>query len=106
MTAPDFLKVPSGYDFKLAGSRFFNFSAAFTRVTGDVTLDRRYRGGVILFDAAAGGTITVPATLGAIRAADQRRPGDFRRRCRRRSPEPAGLHQDRWAMGHGRHPCP
>ena len=34
-------------------------------VTGNVTLDRSYRGGIILFDSASGGTITLPATLPA-----------------------------------------
>ncbi|WFU84837.1 hypothetical protein QA645_19475 [Bradyrhizobium sp. CIAT3101] len=65
MPAPDYLKNSSGYDTNFADSRFYGFGAALTRVTGDVTLDRSYRGGIILFDSAVGGAITVPASLPA-----------------------------------------
>lgn len=63
MTAPDFRRNPSASDTQFNGSRFYGFGAALTRVTGDITLDQSYRGGVILFDSASGGTITVPAGL-------------------------------------------
>ncbi|KJC52550.1 hypothetical protein UB31_09685 [Bradyrhizobium sp. LTSP849] len=65
MTAPDFRKNSSGYDTNFGASRFYGFGAALTRVTGDVALDRSYRGGIILFDSSSGGTITLPANLPA-----------------------------------------
>lgn len=65
MPAPDYRKNSSGYDTNAAESRFYGFGAALTRVTGDVTLDKSFRGGIILFDSPSGGTITLPANLPA-----------------------------------------